>query len=44
MTFDIVCICETDLEVEDMDTVQCPNCGRIYDDRGIFQWQEDLDN
>jgi hypothetical protein len=34
MTFYITCVCNTELEVEDMNTIKCFNCGRIYDDRG----------
>jgi len=42
MYFNIVCICNTDLEVEDMDTIKCQNCGRIYDDKGILIGQEEV--
>jgi len=38
--YTIICICNTELEVEDMDTVKCPNCGKVYDDRGTLIEQE----
>ena len=34
-TFIIICICNMELEVEENGTVQCPDCGREYDDRGV---------
>ena len=40
MTFTIVCICNMELEVEDGDTVKCPDCGRVYDDRGVLIGRE----
>ena len=42
MYFHILCLCNTDLEVEDGDTIQCENCGRIYDDKGILIGWEDI--
>ena len=38
--YTIICICNTELEVEDIDTVKCPNCGKVYDDRGTLIGQE----
>ena len=34
--FIIVCICNMELEVEDIGTVECPDCHRVYDDRGVL--------
>ena len=35
MKFIIVCLCGMELEVADHDTVECPDCHREYDDRGV---------
>lgn len=34
-TYIIVCICNMELEVEEMGTIKCPDCNRVYDDRGV---------
>jgi len=41
MYFHILCLCNTDLEVEDGDTVKCFNCGKEYDDKGVLIGQGD---
>ncbi len=35
--YKIICLCNMELEVEDGNTVECPDCGRVYDDRGVEQ-------
>ena len=32
----VICICQTELEIEDGKIMECPNCGRAYDDRGCL--------
>jgi len=34
--FEIECLCGMPLEVENDGIVECPDCGRIYDDRGML--------
>jgi hypothetical protein len=40
-TFEIECLCGMPLEVEDDGIVECPDCGRIYDDRGMLISKKD---
>jgi len=42
MIYHITCICNFDLEIEDGDTEKCPDCGRVYDDRGVIIGHEEI--
>jgi len=35
--YTVICLCNTELEVEENSIVECFNCGRSIDDRGVMQ-------
>lgn len=37
MLYKVLCVCNFELEIEEGEEKQCPDCGRIYDDRGVLQ-------
>ena len=35
--YKVLCICNTEVEVEEHSVGECPNCHRGIDDRGVMQ-------
>jgi ribosomal protein L37AE/L43A len=35
--FTVICVCNTEIEIEENSVAECFNCGRSIDDRGVIQ-------